>query len=142
MLKSYRVSILIICFFTLAAFLNESGPAQVAGLINSLFVTDGVANTHSKLGLVESFDLPTFILLSTSIICGLFMIAYLKLSSSGKIISVQSARLEQQEVELQQARQVLKSIVSNENIKAELHFNELSPITKQSADTRHQSWVS
>ncbi len=142
MLKSYRVSILIACFFTLAAFLNESGPAQIASLINSTFISDVPPNTYSKLGLVESFDLPTFILLSASIICGLSMIAYFKLSRSGKIISVQNARLEQQEVELQQARQILKSIVITDNIKADLRYNELSPITKQSADTRYQNWIS
>lgn len=135
MLKSYRVSILIVSFFTIAAFLNENGPAEIANLTSSIFGAEHVTST--KLGLVESFDLPTFILLSSSIICGLFLIAYLKLSRTGKIISVQSARLERQEEELQQARLLLENgIQSKEDITYSNELTKLSPVSAQ------RSWIS
>lgn len=112
MLKSNKVTLLIICFFAIAVFLNEYRPSEIVGLVESgLALNPGSYVTSSQeSGMVEAFNLPTFILLSASIIGGLFIIAFLKLSRSGKIISTQSVLLARQEEELQQARQILSDI--------------------------------
>ena len=112
MVKSNKVTLLIICFFAIAVFLNEGRPSEIAGLVEtSLTLNTGSYVTSSQeSGMVEAFNLSTFILLSASIIGGLFIITFLKLSRSGKIISTQSILLARQEDELQQARQVLADL--------------------------------
>ena len=117
MVKSNRVTILIACFFALAAILNEFHPSEAIDLLRAQLVHSTGSTlsdvTGEKLGLVESFNLPTFILLSVSIVSGLFIIAYFKLARSGKIISSQSVLLARQEEELQKVRQALSNTSSS-----------------------------
>jgi len=132
MVKSNRVTILITCFFALAAILNEFRPSESIDVIKTYLVQSTgsgltASNTDEKLGLVESFDLPTFMLLSISIIGGLFIIAYLKLSRSGKIISSQSILLARQEEELQKVRKALSNTtLSGEDLPEEIYSTDLS----------------
>jgi len=111
MLKSNRVTILILCFFAVSAILNEYRPSEILEQVKtSLVMNPGIYTSGNvEPGLVEAFNLPTFILLSLSIIGGLFIIALLKLSRSGRIISTQNVLSARQEKELEHVRQILEA---------------------------------
>ncbi len=122
MVKSNRVTLLIVLFFAIAAILNELRPSEIVDVFKTSLVLNsgtGYSINSEKNELVETFDLPTFIFLSISILTGLFIMAYFKINRSVKIIATQSTRLARQEEELQHVRQVLKAVnVNQEDIKA------------------------
>tara|TARA_Y100001972_G_C7661707_1_gene333864 strand:- start:3510 stop:3878 length:369 start_codon:yes stop_codon:yes gene_type:complete len=119
MVKSNRVTILILCFFAVAAILNEYRPSEILEQVKTYLVMNpGIYTTGNvEPGLVEAFNLPTFILLSLSIIGGLFIIALLKLSRSGRIISTQNVLPTRQEEELQHVRQMLAEAQQTKKIR-------------------------
>ncbi|XOV91678.1 MAG: sensor histidine kinase [Bacteroidota bacterium] len=123
MMKNYRITLLIIGFFVLAALLNEHQPKQMAELVKaSVFVnplssaTGGnISTLQAEIGAIDQSSVLTYGLITLAIIGGLLLIFFLRVQRTKKIISVQNAKLTKQQEELGQAWKELEDALMNES---------------------------